>query len=271
MRSAFSMFRYIYLLGIGLVGPMRRVLGIGFLLLFMASPINAFDLENLSSDEKAIFGELVKEYLLDNPEILLDVIDRLEELENEANLEMDREFIEFYADEIFHDPNSWVGGNPEGELNLVEFVDYRCGYCRRAQQVIQDLIEANSDLRLVIREFPILGEQSDISSRLAIAVFQLAGPEQYEMIHDLLLSLEGPVSEKVISEVAEMTSLDVQTLMDKMVDSSVLDVLDTNYQLAQALEINATPTFILGGEVIRGFLTLEEFQYELDQLKTATN
>ncbi|MCY4307897.1 MAG: DsbA family protein [Rhodobacteraceae bacterium] len=271
MKSEFGNFFHINLSGFGLTLLVRRILGVGFLLFFLTSPINAFDLENLSSDEKTVFGELVKEYLLNNPEILLDVIERLQEQENEANLERDRGFIESFADEIFHDPNSWVGGNPEGEINLVEFIDYRCGYCRNSQQVIEDIIDTNSDLRLVVREFPILGEQSDISSRLAIAVFQLAGPEQYKMIHDFLLSLEGPVSEKVISEVAEMTSLDLQDLMDKMVDSSVMDVLDTNYQLAQALEINATPTFILGTKIIRGFLTSEEFQYELDQLETTTN
>lgn len=255
----------------GISNQLGQIIGIGVILLLMVSSTKATDLENLHPNEKIIFGDLVKEYLLENPEIMLEVFQKLEEQQNELTLELQKEFIDLNADYIFNNPDSWVGGNPEGDVNLVEFIDYRCGYCRRSYPVIQDLINLDPNIRLVIKEFPILGEQSVISSKLAIAVLQLAGPEKYEIVHSHLIGLQEPVSAGVISEMAELAELDVQTLNMKMDDPSVVNVLENNYQLAQALDINATPTFILGGRVYSGFLSLEEFRDEIDQIRTAQN
>ncbi len=255
----------------GIVNQWRPILTISIFLLSLAATSKAADFENLSPKERDAFGELVKEYLLENPEIMLEVLERLEQQQNELNLEMQMHLIELNYDFIFNSPDSWVGGNPDGEINLVEFVDYRCGFCRRASPVIKDLIELEPNVRLVIKEFPILGEQSVISAKLAVAVLQLAGSEKYEIIHDHLIKLQEPISDTVISEIADIAELDIQSLRIKMDDPSVTQVLENNYQLAQALDINATPTFILGNRVYSGFLSLDEFRYEIDQLETARN
>ncbi len=271
MSRVSRLFHNFYKVTFGIFKQLRQILGIGVVLLLFVSPSKAIDLENLSLAERDIFGELVKEYLLENPEIMLEVFQKLEEQQNELALDLQKEFIELNSDFIFNNPDSWVGGNPEGDVNLVEFVDYRCGYCRRAYPVIQDLLKLDPNLRLVIKEFPILGEQSINSARIAVAVLQLAGPEKYELVHSHLIGLQEPVSPKVIAEIAEMAELDVQTLNVKMDDPSVEDVLENNYQLAQALDINATPTFILGDRVYSGFLSLEDFRYEIDQIRTVQN
>ena len=256
---------------IGAFKQLRQCLGLGIVLLLLVSPAKATDLENLSPTERDAFGQQVKEYLLENPEIMLEVFQKLEDQQNELSLGLQMEFIELNADFIFNSPDSWVGGNPEGDVNLVEFVDYRCGYCRRAHPVIQDLLKLDPDLRLVIKEFPILGEQSLISAKLAVAVLQLAGPEKYELVHRNLITLQEPVSARVIEEMAELSGVDVLAVNQKMEDASVATVLESNYQLAQALNINATPTFILGGKVYSGFLSLEEFRYEIDQVRNEQN
>ncbi len=240
-------------------------------LLFFAFPTKALDLENLSTIERDRFGELIKEYLLANPEIMLEVFQKLEEQQDQIAFELQSEFIELNADFIFNNPHSWVGGNPDGDVNLVEFVDYRCGFCRRAHPIIQDLLKLDPSLRFVIKEFPILGEDSLQSAKLAVAVLQLTGSEDYETVHSYLIRLQEPISDRVISEVASMTGIDGETLKTKMEDSTVTNVLESNYQLAQTLDINATPSFIVGNKVISGYLSLEEFRFEIDQIRTAQN
>ena len=163
-------------------------------------------------------------------------------------------------DTIFNDPNSWVGGNPEGDITVVEFIDYRCGYCRKAWQEVDQLVEGDGNIRFVLKEFPILGEASVLSSRFAIAVLQLHGNDAYRAAHDALLSMRADPSPEALARLAEDMGLDPQPIADRMNSAEVTKVIEDNHRLAQTMEISGTPTFVVGGTMVRGYVPLDAMQ-----------
>ncbi len=208
--------------------------------------------------DKEAFGALVREYLIENPQIIIEVFDILDEQIQQEQTQADRGRVELHRDEINFDPHSWVGGNPEGDITIVEFVDYRCGYCRRAHPIMKELIQEDGNIRYVVKEFPILGEQSEASARLAIAVLQLAGSDAYQKVHDLLITLQGPVTENTFEQIAQLADVLLSELEEKVLDPRIVDVIRENYRLASMLEIDSTPTFIIDGVIYRGLMSKED-------------
>ncbi|MEM1005944.1 MAG: thioredoxin domain-containing protein, partial [Pseudomonadota bacterium] len=135
----------------------------------ITGPAQALDLNAMSEDEKAQFGAQVRDYLLENPGVIVEAITLLEQQQAVAEAQADKELVAANAEELFNDGYSWVGGNPDGDITLVEFLDYRCGYCRRAVPEVASLLAEDGNIRLVIKEFPILGDASVQSSRFAVA------------------------------------------------------------------------------------------------------
>ena len=111
----------------------------------------------------------------------------------------DKAVVRANAKAIFDDGYSWVGGNPEGDITLVEFMDYRCTYCRRAYDEVNQLLETDGNIRFIVKEFPILGEQSTLASQYAVAVMQVYGGDSYELIHDALMTLRSDVSVAILA------------------------------------------------------------------------
>lgn len=205
----------------------------------------------------AEFGEQVRSYLLQNPEVIFEAVAAFEQRNAEAQADMDRAILEANADALFNDPNSWVGGNPEGDITLVEFLDYRCGFCKRAHDEVLELLEADSSIRLIVKEFPILGPESELSSRFAIASLRLGGDDMYEQVNDTLIRHDGPVTPEYLDELAEELGLDFDALVAEMESEEVSNILADNRALAQRLQISGTPTFVMETEMIRGFVDAE--------------
>lgn len=209
-------------------------------------------------DARAALHAEIRAYLLENPEVIFEAVAAFEQRNAQASAEMERVLIEINADEIFFDSHSWVGGNPDGDLTLVEFVDYRCGFCRRAFQHVMEFAEGDGNIRLVMKEFPILGQQSVEMSRFAIAVLHEGGEDAYFAAHERLLNWEGETSESALGGLAVELGLDAGLVLSRMQSNEVSAIIDENRSLAQRLEISGTPTFVLGagadGEMIRGML-----------------
>ncbi|MFN3578168.1 MAG: DsbA family protein, partial [Tabrizicola sp.] len=161
------------------------------------------------------------------------------------------------GDEIFNNPNDWVGGNPEGDLTLVEFMDYRCGYCRKAYEEVEQLIQTDGKIRFVVKEFPILGEASLISAQFAIAVRQLHGDEAYAKVHDALMTLRGEPTPETLARLAGDLGLDGQPILDRMDAPEVMQVIKDNHALADKMQITGTPAFVLKDMVMRGYAPLD--------------
>ncbi|MEM6481722.1 MAG: DsbA family protein [Pseudomonadota bacterium] len=226
--------------------------------LCLAMPAGAVDLSDMSDAEREIFRSEIRDYLLENPDVIMEAVQVLEQREAQAQMRADVDLVRQNATKLFDDPTSWVGGNPSGDLTLVEFIDYRCGFCRRAAPEIEELLERDANIKIIVKEFPILGEQSTLASRFAISVRQNAGDDAYKTVHDTLLAFNGEVTETALRRISDGLGLPTDKVLAEMDSPEVTDVIDANISLGQALRINGTPTFVLGEQMLRGFLSVDE-------------
>lgn len=213
--------------------------------------------EAMTDAERTAFRAEVKAYLLENPEVLIEAMDVLQARQQADAQANEKLLVENNRDAIFNDSASWVGGNPDGDVTVVEFLDYRCGYCRKAWQEVDELVKSDGNIRIVMKEFPILGEQSVISSRFAIAVLQLHGNEAYINAHDALISLRADANDESLERLAGDLGHDWAELQARMNAPEVTAVIEANHALAQKLDISGTPTFVVDGTMVRGYLPLD--------------
>lgn len=233
---------------------------IAALTLGVAMPAQAFDLSAMSDDERNAFRDEVRAYLLDNPEVLMEAIGVLEQRQAEAQVALDDDLVKVNADALFNDGYSHVAGNPDGDITIVEFVDYQCGYCRKSYDVVQELLGKDSGVKLILKEFPILSEASMLSARFAISGQQLAGEEAYAKLHDALITLRGNVTVEGLVKLGNDLGLDGQAIADGMNTPEVDNVLAENRALGQRLQITGTPAFVMHDSMARGYMPLQQME-----------
>lgn len=228
--------------------------------LLMGSAAYAGGLGEMTDAERTAFRAEVKAYLLENPDVLVEAMNVLQERQDKADAASDLKLVSDNAGKLFQDPASWVGGNPEGDVTLVEFMDYRCGYCRKAYQEIEELVKQDGKIKLILKEYPILGEDSVTSSRFAISVLQLHGNDAYKAAHDALISLRGAPDEANLRRLAKGLNLDPQPILDRMGSDEVTTVIKANRALGDEMAINGTPTFVVDKVMLRGYVPLQGMQ-----------
>ncbi|SDD74239.1 Protein-disulfide isomerase [Paracoccus isoporae] len=221
-------------------------------LMMTASPALAFDPGAMSEAEKQAFGGAVRDYLLENPDVLIEAMNALEQRRLAGEAENDAAMIAQRSDQIYEDGVSWVGGNPDGDVTVVEFIDYRCGVCRQAFPHVEEVLARDGNLRLILKDLPILGEESELAARFAIAVKQIEGDDAYKQVHDHFYSMRGNVTPDGLRAIAEKMGFDTDAVIAAMNGDDVTDVLRENARLAQALNISGTPSFIIGDTLLRG-------------------
>lgn len=223
----------------------------------MAMPAAAFDISSMTDAEKESFRSEIRAYLLENPEVLMEAIAVLEERQAADQAANDETLLQVNADALFNDPSSWVGGNPDGDITIVEFVDYRCGYCRKAHPEVAELIETDGNIRLIVKEFPILGEDSVLASRFALGVKEVEGNDAYALVNDQLMTMRGAISETSLSNLSESLGFNTKAVFDAMNGEDVQSVIQNNRALGQRLAINGTPSFVFGDQMVRGYVPLD--------------
>jgi len=228
--------------------------------LAFAAEAQAFDVTAMTDDEKQAFRAEIRDYLLENPEVLMEAIAVLEQREAEEQVETDRARVAASADDLYNDGYSWVGGNPDGDVTLVEFMDYRCSFCRRAHPEVQDLVNGDGNIRYIVKEYPILGEESVAASRFAMAVKNVAGDEAYKIVHDRLITLRGTMNEDSFTRISDDLGLDTDAILVEMQNPAIDQSIQNNYRLAQRLEISGTPSFVFDTEMVRGYVPLASMQ-----------
>ncbi|MEL6886275.1 MAG: DsbA family protein [Pseudomonadota bacterium] len=233
------------------------ILAIGFV---AALPAVALDLSQMTDEQRQIFREEVRAYLMDNPQVIMEAVAVLEEREAEAQAKADLTLVSDNAAEIFDDGYSYVGGNPDGDITLVEFLDYKCGFCKRAHGEVGKLLETDGNIRLIVKEFPILGEQSLLASRFAVATKQVAGGDAYKGVSDALMELSGDVTLPALRRMANTFGLDADEIEAAMDTEAVTAELRATRALAQKLNITGTPTFVLEDELLRGYLPYDQME-----------
>ncbi|MFK7869487.1 MAG: DsbA family protein [Roseobacter sp.] len=233
----------------------------------MLTPASALDLSAMTDAEREAFREEVRAYLMENPQVILDAVNSMEERQAAAQAVADVERIAENAEAIFNDGFSYVGGNPDGDITVVEFLDYRCGFCKRAFGEIEQLLENDGNIRLIIKEFPILGEESVMASRYAIATRQIAGGDAYKALHDALMVYRGNITLQTLRRLASTLDLDTTAIEAQMDAPEVTAELRATRDLAQTLQISGTPTFVVETEMLRGFLPFDQMQALVSELR----
>ncbi len=230
----------------------------------VAEAAEAPALETLSDEERAQFRAEVRAYLFDNPEVIMEAVDILQQREANAQAQADVDLVAQNADAIFNDGYSFVGGNPEGDIVLVEFLDYRCGYCKRAHGEVAELLETDGNIKWIVKELPILGEASVLASRFAVAVKQVSGDDSYKAIGDALMSFQGDITLPALRRLGGTFGLDMEAVEARMNSDEVTAEITATRELASALQISGTPTFVMHDELLRGYLPLEQMQALVD-------
>ncbi|KQZ82000.1 disulfide bond formation protein DsbA [Mesorhizobium sp. Root157] len=218
--------------------------------------------------DRAEVEEIIRDYLLKNPEVLLEVQEALEAKQKEEQRLASLGVIEDNKDEIFNSTFDGVVGNPNGKVTIVEFYDYNCGFCKRAMEDMQALTKADPELRFVLKEFPILSPDSQKASMVSMA-FHLMMPEKYGEFHNALLGGEGRATEATALKVALSLGADEAELRAKMQDPSIVDALSKTYDLANKLAITGTPSYVVGNEVMFGALGQEALAEKIAVAKAA--
>lgn len=236
---------------------MIRLAPAAALALALAAPAQATDLTAMTEAEREAFRAEVRTYLVEHPEILLEAMDVLNARQAALEAQNDAELVKTHAEVLFNDPASWVGGNPEGDITVVEFTDYRCGYCRKAYDEVAELVKSDGNIRFIVKEYPILGEASLISARFAIAVRQIAGDAAYEQAHDALITLRGEPTAETLRRLAGKLGLDADAVLARMDAPEVTAIIQANHTLGEQMGINGTPTFVIDGTMVRGYVPLD--------------
>ncbi len=217
----------------------------------------AFEINAMSDEERQIFREEVRAYLLDNPSVLVEAMNVLEKQQQESEFKADELMLQQNADALLNDGISHVSGNLNGDITIVEFMDYRCGYCRKAKPEVAELISSDGNIRLITKEYPILGDDSTESAKMAIAVLQLFGGDAYQKLHNALMKFNGPMNEKSIRMLAKRHELDADKILARMDGPEVAAHIEQMHELGRRMQVSGTPTFVIGGTILRGYVPLK--------------
>ena len=216
-------------------------------------------LANMPKDE---FEQRVQKFILDHPEVVAASLDRMEARRRAADeLEAD---IDAHADELFRDSASPVGGNPSGEVTLVEFFDYNCPYCRQMAPVMIEAEKQDPQLRVVFKEFPILGPNSVFAAKAGLAANTQG---KYVAFHNAMYQAPGAADQNKVMEVARSVGLDVDRLKADIDDPAIAALIEKNLKLAEVFRINGTPGFVAGRQVVRGATDLKGLQGFIEQAR----
>lgn len=232
------------------------------LVCFAASPLKA----EPSAEQRQEIEQIVRDYLLANPEIIEEALQALQAKRDQAEAVAQSKAIEENRALIFDSSNQMVLGNPGGEITLVEFFDYNCQYCKRALADMDALLKTNPDLRIVMKEFPILSEGSVAAARLSVAVKDLA-PASYLDFHHELFTRPGQATGDKALEIARDLGLDTEILKAKAAGEDVTKNLQEVQTLAQALGITGTPSYIIGTELIPGAAGYDALQAKVEAVR----
>jgi len=223
----------------------------GLIVIVEGPPVKTAELPN--EQRQAIEG-IIHDYLLHNPDVLIEA---LRGAEDKLNREADAKAARVLADrrgEVFDDPATPVGGNPRGDVTIVEFFDYRCPYCKQVLPALQALLKEDGKLRFVYKEMPVLGPQSVTAAHAALAAHRQG---KYEAFHTAMMAAKGQISEDTVYKVAGSVGLDVERLKQDMKAPEIDKAVKANLALASALNIHGTPGFVIGNQIVPGALELE--------------
>ena len=250
--------------------PFRRLaIGAAFILAVAAITAGAARAEHkVMTPEQADIEGAIHQYLPEHPEVIIEAVEVLRAREQAEKVAGAREQIELQRETLINDPTSPVAGNPDGDVTLVEFFDYHCGYCKRVLGDMLALLDDDADVRVVYKEYPILGPQSVVAARIALAAHRQA-PDKYLAYPVALMSSRARLNEDRARQMAREMGFDVGRLEADMNSDEVKATIRKNVALARALGINGTPSFVIGDQLVPGAVSLETLKELIERARAA--
>lgn len=224
----------------------------------MAVPSQAVQADDLSADEKKAIEGVIHNYLLNNPEVVVEAIRKFQAAQESARAEAALQRLGELREPLERNEGTPVIGNADGDVTIVEFFDYRCGYCKRVHEALTEAVNADGKVRLVLKEFPILGPESVTATKAALGVFYTA-PDKYPDFHEAMMTSRGKLDEARVMELAVSVGLKADAVKAAMKDPRVELEIQHNMALAQALDISGTPAFVVGDELVPGAIDRAAF------------
>ncbi len=210
-----------------------------------------------TAEQRGAIGEIIREYLIQNPEVLQEAIAELEKRQGEAQKTAQASALGEERERLFNSPRAAVVGNTGGDVALLEFFDYNCGYCKRALTDLKALVKADPKLKVVLRDFPVLGPDSVEASRVSIAAKQQLKGEKLFDYHARVMETKGKVNAERALAVAREMGLDMARLQKDLDGEEVKATIQENVALGDKLGLTGTPAFILADEIIPGAVGFE--------------
>lgn len=238
---------------------------------FTAAPSAA---ASFDADQKQEIEKIVKDYLLENPSIIRDVFGLLraedakrEEAAQKERAEQAKQALIDNKDALLNAEGQVVFGNPKGDVTLVEFLDYNCGYCKQAFASMIDLLDGDKNIRFIVKEWPVLGQPSMEAALVAIAVSKVA-PDKYWDFHKDMMTLRSRANKESALRVAEKLGIPRDEIEGQLDDRALLEPIEENYRLAESLQLTGTPGFVVGDEVIPGFVPADVLVGKIKEIRT---
>ena len=239
---------------------MRILLNATAIASLLATPLAA---QNFTEDQ---IKELALQAILENPKIVMEAVAILQSQEETVRADQRDELLASKRDQLERDPNAPVLGNPNGDVTIVEFFDYNCPYCKRVKPEVQALIAADPNIRLVYREWPILGDGSVFAARAALASREQG---KYEEFHWAMMGLQGRAEEASVMKVAADIGLDLEQLRADMEAPEIDEHIQTSIDLTATLDFNGTPSFVIGDALVAGFAETSELEAHVSAAREA--
>jgi protein-disulfide isomerase len=228
-----------------------------------AAPASA---DEFTPAQKQELGAFIKDYLVNNPDVLRAAIEALDKHDKEAADEERQKTVVSQSGQLFSSKYQATIGNPKGSATLVEFFDYNCHYCKGALPDVTKLMKDDPNLKLVLKDYPVLGPGSVEAAKVASAARNQLSGDKFWAFHSKLLAIHGPVGKTEALAVARELGLDMDKLAKDMDSPEIKNGLDEVMQLADALQINGTPTFVVGQDVVVGAVGYDQLKDKLDSV-----
>ncbi len=215
---------------------------------------------SFSDSQRGEIEQIIKEYLSKkNPEVLVEAMKELQQREQSTAEAKTKDAVSQFHDKIMNDPETPTSGNPKGDITIVEFYDYQCGYCKMTEEAVRKVMHEDKNIRLVYKNYPILGQVSVIASRAALASVR---QNKFVAFHEALMDKKEHLTEPMIYDVAKSVGIDVEKLKKDMNDDKVSKAIDDNMKLGNDVGVRGTPMFVINDQIYPGAM-----QY--DQMKSA--
>ncbi|MDX2027427.1 MAG: DsbA family protein [Alphaproteobacteria bacterium] len=222
--------------------------------------------KGFSDAQRGSIEGIIKNYLTEHPEVIVDALKAAQKRDEALAETKSKEAIAKTKDKIYDDPATPVGGNPKGDVTVVEFYDYQCGYCKMAQDAVEKLLQDDKNVKLLYKDFPILGPVSIEASKASLAA---ARQGKFVKFHDALMDVKDRLTSELILKTAKDVGLDTDKLKKDMEDEAINKALQANLELGRSIGVRGTPMFIVGDQIYPGAMQHEQLKKAVEAARAA--